>query len=240
MASTFVPVALASRTKPSTHKQTGKTTSTGKYSASVGLKPYVSDLTSEQIEKKWREPQAQEKLLETHPVMNMIGEKVQAALAEKLPEFEEEERARISSLSEAELKTIKKQYVPSTSLLNRAKKGTLRAIGRRTGNNSRNELLAFALSRYLPNQVREMRSQLTAQYTTEELAKLTPKMKQIYDDEVDYKKHINAGNTRATTGPGSTTYEWINNEELASRMANAGIGSWGGRRTLRKLKTRHL
>jgi hypothetical protein len=236
MASTFVPIAIAARSKSSNSRQSGHT-SRG-YHTSIGLKPYTSDLTNDQITKKWAEPLAQEELLKTHPVMNMIEEKVAASVAVNLSKFEEEERARINGLSEAELKSIKKQYVPTSTLLNRAKKGTLRAFGARTQNNSRNELLAFALSRYLPNAVRDMRANLKVQYRNEEVANLSPKMKEIYAAEVDYKKHINAGDRRVTTGPGSTTYEWVDDAEIASRMANAGISGWGGRRTLRKRKIR--
>lgn len=237
MASTFVPVALASRATRSSNGHRGTTSSTGKYNTLVGIKPYVSNLTSKQIEDKWREPLAQEKLLQTHPIINMIQEKASAAVEANLSNFEEEERARINSLSEAELKVIKKQYVPKTSLLNRAKKGTMRAVGARTGNNSRKELLEFALKQYLPDTIRETRARLMGQYTDDLVAQLTPKTREIYNAEVDYRNHVLAGHTRATTGPGSTTYEWIDDAEVASRMANAGISGWGGRRTLRKRKT---
>jgi hypothetical protein len=227
--------SAASRSKNSNQSR-GLTTSTGKYSAQIGLKPYVSDLTNEQIALKWASPYAKEKLLISHPIMNMIEQRTNEAVQAQMPALIEEESSRINKLTEAELKVIKKIYTPVTPILNRLKKGTQRAVGARTANNSRNELLEFAKSRHLPAKIREMREELTYQIKIAEIAKLSPREKSVYDEELEYQENLRKGYTRATTGPGSTEYTWIDDDEIASRMANSGISGWGGRR--RRSKTR--
>lgn len=238
-AQTAVLVAAASsRKKKKSSKNRGLTTSTGYYGTKVGLKPYVSDLTNAEIARKWAEPQAKEDLLIKHPMMNMIESRIEEAVEAQMPELTRQEKNTISNLSEAELKVIKKKYVPMTPGLNRLKKSWQRTLGKRTGNNSRRELLEFALARELPKRMRDIREDLKYEIKIQELAKLSPQEKMVYEAELDYQAHLKVGNIRATTGPGSTVYTWIDQDELASRMANSGMG-WGGKRSSRRLTRRN-
>lgn len=223
--------------KNNSSKNRGLTTSTVYYGTKVGLKPYVSDLTNAEIARKWAEPQAKEDLLIKHPMMNMIESRIEEAVEAQMPELTRQEKNTISNLSEAELKVIKKKYVPMTPGLNRLKKGWQRTLGKRTGNNSRRELLEFALARELPKRMRDIREDLKYEIKIQELAKLSPQEKMVYEAELDYQAHLKAGNIRATTGPGSTVYTWIDDAELASRFE--GMNGWGGKRSSRRLTRRN-
>jgi hypothetical protein len=82
--------------------------------------------------------------------------------------------------------------------------------------------------------MRDIREGLKYEIKKQEVAKLSSQEKMVYDEELDYQAHLKAGNIRATTGPGSTVYTWIDQDELASRMANSGMGGKRSRRLTRR------